>query len=285
MRQAIPWPAKIAAKLVLSRLPVGYGLWKRIGLFEHGHMDDPAYGEAVFLRHFRRTHLAGKPGFTCLELGPGDSLFSAVLAKAHGASACWLIDTGAFAARDMAGYRRLARHLQAQNLPAPPEAGLASLDALLAYCGARYLTDGLASLRTVPAASIDFLWSQAVLEHIRKREFDALLRETRRVLRPDGIASHRIDLRDHLAGALNNLRFSEQLWESEWMARSGFYTNRLGYEEMLERFRAAGFAVEIVGVERWPDLPTARRSLAAPFRDRPEESLLVSGFDVVLRPA
>jgi len=285
MRAAIPWPAKIAAKLVLSRLPVPYGWWKRFGLFEHGHMDDPAYGEAVFLRHFRRAGAAAEPGFTCLELGPGDSLFSAVLAKAYGAGASWLVDTGAFAVRDMAAYHGLARHLQAEHLPAPPDPALASLDALLAYCNARYLTDGLAALAAVSTASIDLLWSQAVLEHIRKREFDAVMHETRRVLKPRGVASHRVDLRDHLAGALNNLRFSELLWESDWMARSGFYTNRLGYDEMIERFRAAGFAVEIVGVERWRHLPTARRSLAAPFRDRPEDTLLVSGFDVLLRPA
>jgi hypothetical protein len=26
---------------------------------------------------------------------------------------------------------------------------------------------------------------------------------------------------------LNNLRFSERIWESEFMAKSGFYTNRI----------------------------------------------------------
>jgi SAM-dependent methyltransferase len=281
----IPWQAKIAAKIVLSRVPLGYRLWKRLRLFEHGRMNEPSYAEAVFLRHFSRTELARRPGFTCLELGPGDSLFSALLAKAHGAGLCWLVDTGAFAVRDMAAYRAMARHLAAGGLPSPAMDEARSLDDLLARCGARYLTDGVVSLRQIPTGSVDFVWSQAVLEHVRRRDFDAMLGETRRILRLDGLCSHRIDLQDHLGGALNNLRFSERLWESDWFARSGFYTNRLRFGELLERCRRAGLAVETPEVERWPGLPTPRERLAAPFRDLPDEELRVIGFDLVLRPA
>lgn len=159
-----------------------------------------------------------------------------------------------------------------------------SIDGLLAACGAHYLTNGLSGFVTVPDASVDFIWSQAVLEHVRRHDFDATLREMRRVLRSGGVASHRIDLRDHLDGALNNLRFSERVWESSFMAGSGFYTNRLQACDIVDRCRAAGFAVDIVVSERWPSLPTPRRRLAAPFRDLPDETLLVSGFDLVLRP-
>ncbi len=34
-----------------------------------------------------------------------------------------------------------------------------------------YLTEGLKSLREVPDASVDFLFSNTVLEHIRLKEF------------------------------------------------------------------------------------------------------------------
>jgi SAM-dependent methyltransferase len=281
---AVPWQAKIVAKLLLSRLPVGHAAWRRVRLFVHGGMDDADYGEAVFHRHFARSGLRGRHGFTCLELGPGDGLAGAILAKAWGADHCWLVDTGDFASRDMAGYRDLARRLRAQGLVTPGDDALDTIDGLLAACGAHYLINGVAGLATVPAASVDFIWSQAVLEHVRRRDFDRLLREMRRVLRSDGVASHRIDLRDHLGGALNNLRFSDRVWESAFMAESGFYTNRLQAAEIVDRCRAAGFAAEIVASERWPSLPTPRRRLAAPFRNLPEETLLVSGFDLVLRP-
>jgi SAM-dependent methyltransferase len=284
MKAMVPWPVKIAGKIVLARLPVNYRAWKRLGIFEHGAMERPDYSDSVFRGHFSRSGLAGRRGFTCLELGPGDTLFSALIARAHGAAASWLVDVGDFAERDTAPYRGMALHLAAQGLAVPAASAFGSLDDLLADCHAQYLTDGLAALRRLPSASIDFQFSQAVLEHIRRRDFADLVTELRRILRPGGVSSHRIDLRDHLGGALNNLRFPAGLWEADWFARSGFYTNRLRMSEMLATFRDAGFAVDVVAVDRWPALPTPRRHLAAAFRELSDDELLVSGFDVVLRP-
>lgn len=284
LRALLPWRLKLAAKLVLARLPVPYRWWKRAGLFEHGAMLDPAYAEGIFLSHLERSGLLGRTGLVCLELGPGDSLFSAAVAKAHGAQQCWLVDTGDFATRDMARYRRLVRHLERNGAPPWPSGALASPDALLAYCNARYLTRGIEALRDIPSRSVDLVWSQAVVEHIRERDLDAVLRETRRVLRDGGVATHRIDLRDHLGGGLNHLRFGARFWESEWVARSGFYTNRLRHSELVARCRRAGFAVETAAVQRWAALPTPRASLAEPFRELSEEDLAISVCTLVLHP-
>ena len=101
---------------------------------------------------------------------------------------------------------------------------------------------------------------------------------------PTGASSHVVDLQDHLGGALNNLRFSARVWESEFMTRSGFYTNRVRYSEMLDLFREAGCQPEVVGLKRWESLPTALPKLAQQFRRLPIEDLLVSGFDVIARP-
>jgi len=46
------------------------------------------------------------------------------------------------------------------------------------------------------------------------------------------MCSHRVDLRDHFGSALNNLRFSDKKWELDWIANSGFYTNRIRLQEM-----------------------------------------------------
>ena len=69
------------------------------------------------------------------------------------------------------------------------------------------------------------------------------------------------------------------------MARSGFYTNRIGYAEMISIFREAGFSVDVLTVRRFAQLPTPRESMAARFRARPEEDLLISGFSALLKPA
>jgi len=52
---------------------------------------------------------------------------------------------------------------------------------------------------------------------------------------------------------------------------------------MLRLFSDAGFEVEVAGVLRWDDLPTARNKLAPEFRDLPDDEIKIYGFDVLLR--
>jgi SAM-dependent methyltransferase len=280
----LPWQAKVAAKIVLSRVPAGYAVWRRLNLFRHGAMDDPAYAEDVFCSHLARVkERMALEDFVGLELGPGDSLLSAVIAKAYGARKTWLIDVGPYAAESVELYRAQADRLTARGLPAPDLSATETIQSVLAACNAEYCTEGLASLRAVPTGSVDFIWSQAVLEHVRRSEFAATMAETFRVLKPGGIASHRVDLRDHLGGKLNNLRFSEVWWEDDSIAKSGFYTNRIRYAEMLAEFRAQGFDVEVVDELRWEALPTPRHQMNSLFRGFADDDLNVFDFSVVLR--
>ena len=129
------------------------------------------------------------------------------------------------------------------------------------------------------------IFSQAVLEHIRREQFLDTMRECRRILKRDGVCSHRVDLKDHLGGGLNNLRFSPEIWESKLFVRSGFYTNRIRYREMLKLFSSAGFDVEIIEENRWNVLPIDRSQLAPLFQDISDDELLVSGFSAVLKPS
>lgn len=286
LRSFLPWQLKVAAKLLLSRLPVGYGFWRRLALFQHGHMQQPAYAYGVFRRHFDRAgSTKNESGFVAMEIGPGDSLFSAMIARACGAAKTYLVDVGSFAEDQLGPYQHMQRFLSERGLPVPDISSCRSVQEVLSVCRGEYLTSGVAGFKKIPDRSVDFVWSQAVLEHIRRAEFLDLMREIRRTLREDGICSHRVDLMDHLGGALNNLRFSERMWESNFMATSGFYTNRIRYSEMLGLFENAGFKAEVVQIDRWERLPTPRLKLAKPFRSLPEEELCVYGFDVVLRPA
>ena len=285
---SVPWYLKIAIKIALSRLPVPYQMWRRVGIFRAGGMTGPDYALRAFRYHVDKCGLSPpQNGFTVLELGPGDSLLTALFARAWGASRTILIDTAPLASRDVTVFHRAIDLLERE---APSEAARVSevkrmdrIEDVLAALNAEYLTDGLASLRSIPTASVDLVVSQAVLEHIRRHEFAETLKSLRRVTRPGGAGSHNVDLHDHLADALNNLRFSERVWESEFFARSGFYTNRILFSEMLKIFAEAGFTVEVRGIARWPTLPTPRHSLIAQYRDLPDEELRTRWFGVVLR--
>lgn len=286
LHRLLPWQVKIAAKLLLSRFPVGHSFWRRVGVFQHGKMNEPDYAYRIFRKHIDRVSFGrGREGFVVLEIGPGDSIASALIARAFGATRVHLVNVGDFAQRDVEVYRRMASFLRTQGLPAPAPTAMDSFCDVLALSCAEYHTDGVESLRSLPDASVDFIWSEAVLEHVRLHEFDATLRELRRVLRADGVCSHCIDLRDHLANGLSNLRFSERIWESDFFAASGFYTNRIRFSDMLSRFRKAGFGAEVIGVDRWLLLPTPKNRLAQAFQALSNEELRVAVFDVVLRPA
>jgi hypothetical protein len=195
------------------------------------------------------------------------------------------VDSGPFATTDMRSYRTTVEHLRTLNMSAPSLDDVQDVGGVLAACRATYKTEGLKSMREIPSGSVNFAWSQAVLEHIRRDEFREFMGELRRVLSADGACSHRVDLKDHLGGALDNLRFPADLWEADWMARSGFYTNRFRYSEMLDVFQSVGFDIDIVRVDRWKALPTPRSRMALAFRELDDDELLVSAFDVVLRPS
>lgn len=279
----IPWWTKIGAKLLLSRLPFGYSIWQRFGLFRHGSMDTSVYALDVFDVHMQKTGLTGQlQGKTILELGPGDSIATAIIAAAHGAKAI-LVDAGSFVRTDIDPYINLAKLLDNNNLHSPDLSDCRNIDEILVRCHAQYLKNGLKSIREIENESIDLIFSQAVLEHIRAGDFLETIVECRRVLKPGGICSHQIDLRDHIGGALNNLRFSDRIWESEFFARSGFYTNRIRYSRMLDLFKQAGFQAETTIVSKWANLPTPQHKMTGEFRTLTDDDLMVSVFDAILR--
>jgi SAM-dependent methyltransferase len=275
----------MAAKIVLARLPVPYAAWRRLSLFRHGEMDEPAYALQVVTRHLERAGFMGRTGFVALEIGPGDTLASMVVARALGASACYLVDVAPVARRDLEPYLDLCAFLQARGYPTPGLERARTLGELMAACNARYLTAGVESLREIPGETVDVAWSHAVLEHVQRTDLPALLCELHRVLRPGGTSSHTVDLSDHMGGALNQLRFSEAFWEGGLPARSGFYTNRVRFRELLALFERCGFDTEVTQVARWPSLPTPRRALSSPYGSMSDEELSVSGFDARLRRA
>lgn len=280
VRKRFPWWLKIVIKVILSRLPIRYQVWKKLRIFERGRMNLPSYAHSVFMHHFE--HAKVQHDFTCLELGPGDTLYSALIGRAKGATRIILIDIATCASRSMKGYNAMYAFLLEQGYSFTVD--LTSFDNMLKSCNATYLTCGVSSLRKISSASVDFVFSQAVLEHIRKRDFLITLKELRRIMKPKGIASHVVDLRDHLRESLHNLRFSEKVWESEFLAKSGFYTNRIRFMDMLHSFEIAGFDYEIINKKDWMELPISNCKLHKDFRKLPLQDLRVSSFSVVLSP-
>jgi len=281
----LPWQVNVAAKVVLSRMPVSYRAWKRLGFFNEGAMDRPEYAFHVFRKHFEATGLAPRQGeFVCLELGPGDSLATILIASAFGASQTYLVDVTPHATTDLAPYCELAEYLSQKGFQFQVSdiSNLRNVDELLTVCSGKYLIDGLNSLRQIPSATVDFAFGHASLQQVRRAEFLPVLKELRRIQKPQGAGSYSVSMRDLIGGAANDLRFSNHSWESPLLADAGFYTNRIRYSEMLGLFKQAGFETEVIHVGRWDKLPLERQKLASEFRHLSDEDIRTYEWDVVL---
>lgn len=269
----------------MSRIPFGYALWQRLGLFRHGQMDNSDYAIKIFRSHLQNAGIINPKGMTLLELGPGDSIATAIIAAAYGAKPV-LVDVGAFVRTDMLPYMNLVSALSEEGLVPPDISKCTSVHEILIQCNAQYLTDGLKSLQQLENESIDLIFSQAVLEHIGYHEFHDTMLECYRLLKENCLCSHQIDLRDHLSNGLNNLRFSRALWESSLFSSAGFYTNRIRCNDMLEQFTQAGFQILNCTMQRWDSLPINRKQLNSEFRFKSDDELCISVFDVLLcKPA
>lgn len=293
MNKTVPWWMIITVKIILSRIPIRYSFWKSLHLFEHGDMHLPHRAYENFVMHARAAgvldektsppKLRAKGHFNVIELGPGDSLFTILIAKALGASRIWLVDVDKFATTDLAKYGQMLDFLKQQGYSLPLTQAPDTLADLIKNCNGEYLLEGVQSLAQIPSGSVDFCFSQTVLQHVPKADFKQLVAELFRILKPKGSSYHRIDLKDMLDGQLNNLRFSEALWESKLFRNSGFYTNRIRFHEMVRMFEQASFKCKLPRIVRWPKLPTPREKMNPVFSQSSDDDLLVSGFDILLQ--
>ena len=218
------WRLKIIVKIILSRLNIPYSLWKKFNIFKHGQMESFEYSRKIFEGHFSDMNKVNKiDNPVIMEIGPGDSLFSMVYSRRYTEGKFYFLDVNDFASKDLNLYFKLKENLDKENyFPKKIKSQIESFDDLLKSYNAKYLISGIESLKKIEDKSIDYIFSHSVMEHIRKFELNDLIKEMYRILKPNGVISHNINYKDHLDESLNNLRFSERLWESKFFANSGF---------------------------------------------------------------
>lgn len=137
--------------------------------------------------------------------------------------------------------------------------------------------------------SFDLIYSMAVLEH-----FDdptKAVQEMKRVLAPNGIMVHSIDLAYHYGAPLTFLKWSEpdylnrvqtydmqhglnQLLEGDWKKEA--YCNRLRYSDWKEIFQNEGLQiVDVIDMAVLEEAKIQRAEYVEPFRSKEIEDLKV----------
>ena len=280
----VPWWLKIILKIILARLPMNiHTFWRRIGMFRHGSMDKSSYAISNFhaLLDYGEINSKQCQGKTILEVGPGDSIATGVIAANYGMQSI-LIDVGSFATKQLKVYQNISNELKHSSDGCIDLGSVTSFQQILAKCRTKYLIEGTSSLAKVDDNSVDIVISQACLEHVSKKEFTYFVEELYRVTATGGSHIHSIDFKDHLGYSLNNLRFSDSFWESDLVSSSGFYTNRLRFSEMIKIFIGAGFDVVKEKTELWDVLPLEVHKFHEDFHDYELEDFRIKEAVVVL---
>lgn len=145
----------------------------------------------------------------------------------------------------------------------------------------RTFDDSVESLRT--ADRFDVVTSWQVGEHVL--DLQSFADQTARLLKPDGVAVHRVDFGPHAWEGHDDpllfLRFPSAAWRA--MGSNRGVPNRFRHHEFLEAWAGAGLTVECRDVHRFEPSLIAFDKLDRRFRDMPRESLLVQDVVYVCR--
>lgn len=224
-------------------------------------------------------------GKTVCELGPGQHLSHAFLEYQMGAEKEFLLEIADFAHVDSAavlknvvlknGYDIQKRIPNLQS----GESWISYLDKI----NARYFTNGIAGYKSMLDNSVDFCFSYAVFEHIRKNIFVETLQEIYRFMNVGGICYHTVDFTDHMGGGKNQLRFPDSVWENEVHYKMDMYTNRISCTEMCVLMEEIGFEILALKRQKYKKIPLKRNKINNMFRDINEEDLFTSNAIIVAK--
>jgi SAM-dependent methyltransferase len=282
------WLAKAAVQRGLGLVPQGERL--NYVFQRHVRRSLPA-SESVFRRKFARAlqhlrayeeHGPATPAATACfyEFGAGWDLAIPLSYGALGVGRQVLVDIRpsarvALVNDSLAALERLRDELEAEaGRELRPLGGpIGSREELEERFGITYLAPRDARTTGLPAESVDFVSSTDTCEHIPRDDLAEIFGECRRLLRPGGAFSCRIDLQDHYSyfdpslSRYHFLRFSDRAWR---LVNSPLhYQNRLRSPDYLQLVRDAGFDVVAErasgpseeGLEQLHSLPLAPRFL------------------------
>jgi len=256
------WVAKAALQRGIGVLPQG----ERLNyVFQRHVLRSLPASESVFRRKFARAaqHLGAfrehgpgaPPAEACFyEFGAGWDLAIPLSYTALGVGRQVLVDIRPSVRVELVNdslgaFARLWDELEAEagrelRLLGGPISSVEELDERF---GITYLAPRDARATGLADESIDFVSSTDTCEHIPEQDLAEIFRECRRLLRPGGAFSCRIDLQDHYSyfdrslSRYHFLRFSDRTWG---LANSPLhYQNRLRSPDYLRLVREAGLEI------------------------------------------
>ncbi len=163
--------------------------------------------------------------------------------------------------------------------------------AMLRAAGVEYHAPADATTTGLKDASVALVFSNSVLEHVTPEVLAPMMRESCRVLQPDGLSLHSVNCGDHYAyfdrsiTQVHYLRFTDRQWR-KWN-NDLLYQNRLRPVDFVDAARAAGMELLVDMHVPRPELMARfdRIPFAPEFRRYPPEQLCCTSVTFAARPA
>lgn len=120
-------------------------------------------------------------------------------------------------------------------------------DVLREYFRIEYIAPLDARNTGIESNSVDFILSNATMEHIRQKDLADILKECYRILNKGGVMSNIIDYRDHWSffdnsiSIYNYLMFNEKQWSNH--NPSIMYQNRMRHIDYIKIINRVGFEI------------------------------------------
>lgn len=181
-----------------------------------------------------------------LEVGPGINYGSALLLSCYGAKV--IVADRFLAPWDPHYHPRFYACLRDWIKENLPQADVSPLECILTYNNyipesIKCFASPMEELTGIATASVDIIFSNAVLEHIYNPE--AAFKSLARVSKPDGWGFHQVDFRDHrsMDKPLEFLLMDAKEFAKEFALRHGECGNRYRPWEYEQLFQKAGFEI------------------------------------------
>lgn len=156
--------------------------------------------------------------------------------------------------------------------------------------GIHYHAPGDAATTNLPPSSVDMIFSNSVLEHIPQPVLKDIFVESRRILKPTGIAIHGVNCGDHYAyfdrgiTQINYLQYSEDEWK-RW-SNNLLYQNRMRPRDFHQIVTESGLTISFERRSARAGCREAfeRLKIAPQFHHYNIEDLVCTSFDFVAKP-
>jgi SAM-dependent methyltransferase len=260
------WQLKLLAQFGLAHIPGGQKLnyWMQVATGKHSIANLNNYVNSVMARFAILPKVRPLDNLSVVEIGTGWEATSALALSLYGAGPIYTFDHVRhlrfvrshqaveqmwLSVDRLAEATSIPKALLAERLSALRSAP--DLETLLDRARITYRAPADAASTGLPDRSVDVVFSHEVLGHIPPPVLHQITEETKRVLKPGGMALHFIGMDDPFAtsrnglSAMNFLRYSPRWWDF-FVQNKIASNNRLREKEYIDLFRSHGATVRVI---------------------------------------